>query len=252
MQIDLNSTCGLNLKLDSDKGILVLPDTMDIAPRPRTLKEIREVLFKPVDLPDDTILYYMYRDVSRAVDKELFQQHGLRYDMVVVHPRMLGEEFVKTLGHYHPIIPNASLTYPEIYEVVYGQAHFLLQKMNGSGISGVIVIEARAGDKVIMPPGFGHISINPTSDFLVMANLVEANFTPVYQPIIDMKGGAYFELSSGFVKNENYGQVPELRMIKAPPLETFNLPKLPLYRSFITSPDSFKFLVNPQDFFGQN
>jgi|GEM_PF-2282682 glucose-6-phosphate isomerase len=40
----------------------------------------------------------------------------------------MGLEFVKTCGHYHPPVnPKLRYTYPEMYEVLEGDAHYLLQ-----------------------------------------------------------------------------------------------------------------------------
>ena len=31
---------------------------------------------------------------------------GLRYDITVIYPGLIGSEYVKTLGHYHPKVPD--------------------------------------------------------------------------------------------------------------------------------------------------
>ena len=42
---------------------------------------------------------------------------------------MLGLEYTKTVGHYHPQIPGTDISYPEIYQVLEGSATYLLQKV---------------------------------------------------------------------------------------------------------------------------
>ena len=42
---------------------------------------------------------------------------------------MLGSEYVKTVGHYHPPVPGTDVSYPEIYQVLDGSATYLLQKV---------------------------------------------------------------------------------------------------------------------------
>ena len=48
------------------------------------------------------------------------------YDLTVIPSRDLCGEWVKTKGHYHPKNP-AGTGYPEIYEVIEGEVHYLLQ-----------------------------------------------------------------------------------------------------------------------------
>ncbi len=61
-----------------------------------------------------------------------------------------------------------------LYEVLEGLAHFLLQT---NALDDVVLIEARKGDIIVIPPGYGHVTINPRLDeTLIMANLVSTAF----------------------------------------------------------------------------
>ncbi len=200
----------------------VLPDV-------RKLSDIKDVAYDKEFLAKtkDLDIYYMYRDLALSVkDREDMQKEGLRYDITVIPPRMLGTEYVKTLGHYHPIVPGTALSYTEIYEVLEGKAHFLLQKEEKGRITDVVLVEAEKNDKVIMPPNYGHVTINPANKELKMSDLVSSRFSSIYQPYKDKHGGAYYELREGFVKNPHYGKLPNLRTVKAE-----NLPELGLKRS---------------------
>jgi oxalate decarboxylase/phosphoglucose isomerase-like protein (cupin superfamily) len=88
----------------------------------------------------------------------------------------MGLEFVKTYGHYHPRVnPKLRYTYPEIYEVLDGDAHYLLQRaLNDESVDDVTLVKATRGDKVIVPPNYGHVTINPSERTLKMANWVPA------------------------------------------------------------------------------
>lgn len=193
----------------------------------------------------DAELYYMFRDLWRAEDRETILQNRLRYDITIIPPRRMGMEFVKTQGHYHPeCCPG--LTYPEIYEVQEGRAHYLLQKKEEGRIVDVVLVEAEAGDKVIIPPNYGHVTINPSEEALRMANWVSNAFASLYQEFNSMGGAAYFELVDGrFVRNPRYGEVPELRRVK--PAE---IPELGIVREMdmyelIKRPSSLEFLNRP-------
>ena len=70
---------------------------------------MREVIFDQNWLAgaEDTELYYMYRDLflSRA-DREQLLKQDVRYDITIIPPNWLGREYVKTVGHYHPLVPG--------------------------------------------------------------------------------------------------------------------------------------------------
>ena len=147
-------------------------------------------------------LYYMYRGVETKGD--------LRYDITIMPAKMLGVEFVKTLGHYHPE------NYGELYIVLKGRAIYLIQKIDKNGeIEDIYAVEAKKGDYVVIPPRYGHITINPGDEDLKMANWVYGDFKSIYDPIVKKGGGGYFYINQGWVKNENYANVPDLRMERA-------------------------------------
>jgi len=68
----------------------------------------------------------MYDGVALPDDRPAIERAGLRFDLTVLRPAIIGEEPVKTLGHYHNLAPGG-LPYPELYQVVFGHAHFVLQ-----------------------------------------------------------------------------------------------------------------------------
>jgi len=197
----------------------------------RKLSDMKEILFDKslvASAEMDMELYYIFRDVSRdEKDAQKIKEIGLRYDITIIPPRALSIEFVKTAGHYHPYISGSALTYPEIYEVLEGEAHFLLQKRKdkkeeeekGNGIeeiTDVVVVKAKKGDVIIVPPNYGHVTINHTEKtVLKMANLVARPCSAIYEPVERKGGAAYFELTTGeFVKNERYEAVPPIRFLE--------------------------------------
>jgi glucose-6-phosphate isomerase len=166
---------------------------------------------------EDFELYYMFRDLSLSrADSEMLKGHGLRYDITIIPPGMLGCEYMKTAGHYHPLAPESQVTYPEIYEVLEGEALYLLQKQD---LSDVVVVYATAGDKVIVPPDYGHVTINRSNKTLKMANFVARDFSSIYEPYKEMGGAAYFCTADGWIKNPRCEGAAELRRIEAPDAE---------------------------------
>lgn len=184
--------------------------------------------------------YYMFRDVwKKPSDRELMRKSGIRYDITIIPPMRMGKEFVKTYGHGHPCPPGSRHSYPELYEVLEGEAHYLMQN-SGKKVDDVIVIKARKGDSVLVPPDYEHVTINPSGRTLKMANLV-AEFTSDYSRIKKMGGSAYFEVAGRkWVKNPAYGEVPDVSFIK--PAKTFGSD---IYR-MIRIPGRLDFLCDPE------
>ena len=97
-------------------------------------------------------IYYMYRDLARSDgDRRWMTDQHVRYDITRIPPGLFCNEFVKTKGHYHPESPSG-VPYPEVYEVMSGRAHYLLQRPD---FSDAALIEAGAGTVVLIPPGYG-------------------------------------------------------------------------------------------------
>ncbi|RJS71019.1 MAG: glucose-6-phosphate isomerase [Candidatus Syntrophoarchaeum sp. WYZ-LMO15] len=226
-------------------GQLIRPDV-------RRLSDMRELLFDRsfAESAEDMDLYYMYRDLylSRK-DQEKIREAGLRYDITIIPPLMLGKEYVKTAGHYHPPADGGGITYPEVYEVLEGEAHYLLQRPEGDKIVDVVLITAEEGEKVLIPPGYGHITINPSNKRLKMANWVARGFSSIYDPIRKRRGGAYYETVDGFVKNDAYGEIPPLRFLRPKDLPMFGLVKAKeMYGLVRENIKLLEFLTRPWEF----
>lgn len=253
---DLRDTSGLSLQLSDDGGLVFGAEFPPTKAATRTLTEMREVLADPEATGPD-VLYYMYRDVCRPADRDRVQAAGLRYDITVVMPAMLGHEHSKTYGHYHPAAPDGEF-YPEVYEVLAGRAVYVLQRRGPSGaIDEFLAIPAQAGDKVFMLPGYGHVTINVGEEPLVMANWVAAAFSSEYGDYKDRHGAAYYERVVGNVSewkaNAHYGASAKVRT--AHPLCPEALTGLkagrPMYLDGVRDPAALRYLVAPRSFTGR-
>ncbi|MDY6788897.1 MAG: glucose-6-phosphate isomerase family protein [Candidatus Nanohaloarchaea archaeon] len=216
----------------------------------RMLSDMEEVIKdqKWLRHADDMPLYFMYRDLYLERDRKAIRSQDVRYDITVIPPARLGDEYVKTKGHYHE---NArkGLSYPEIYEVIQGEAHYLMQKKEDNKIKDVIVVKAEAGDKVLIPPNYGHITINPSDETLVMANWVSTRFDSIYADIMDKQGGVYYEtISRGFITNPNYVLAPPIRFLDPFEVEEMDIVHDNMMYSMIREPDNLRFLNHPEKF----
>jgi len=214
-----------------------------IAPSVRRLREMKEVLFDRKyaasgnpELP----LYYMHRAVGR--------RGWLRYDVTVMPPLMLGSEYAKTAGHYH-CLARRGLAYPEIYEVLRGAATYIMQRREKGKIADVIICDAKAGDKVLMPPNYGHVTVNRSRSTLIMANIVSDHCMSDYSEYRKMHGAAYYIVKGkGIIPNPSYKSPPKPRHFKpGEGLLKHPLPqKLTLYQLLENSSRLLNFLDDPR------
>lgn len=222
------------------------------APDVRRLKDAVDVLYEKTTENGEKPLYYMYRGVSFKKDLEVFKKNNIRYDITVILPGKIGKEYIKTVGHFHPLKQNSTETYTEYYEVIDGDAIYLLQKNNEKGEAiEVVAVKAKKGEKVYIPSGYGHITINPGGKPLVMANIVESNFSSIYEPFKKKHGAAYYYIEEAenkrggvFIKNKNYAEEVELKVIEAKKLkqQIKDLEANSIYEAFLKNPGAFSIL----------
>lgn len=232
---------GLPIFLENNRLVFKEP-LKRVIPSIRTIEQMQTVLLDK-NASASQELYYMYRNVCLEKDREKIAENNLHYDITVIPGTTIGKEFAKTLGHFHPKVPNTSTFFPEVYEVISGTAHFLLQKDDD-----FIVVQAMAGEKAIMPPGYGHVTINPSKETLVMSNWVEKNFESDYSLFKEKGGAMYFETTSGWKKNPAYKKPPKLRKLSPIDFPEFGLEKnRPMYM-LAAEIKKLDFLKSPQKY----
>lgn len=167
-------------------------------PEIRYLYDLKEVLYDEewAKTAPNLELYYIYRGVK--------EEKGVRYDITIIPPRMLGKEFVKTKGHYHLGKKG------EIYKVLAGEGIFLLQKKGGD----VYYVRAKRGEYVPIPFFYGHTTINPSSKTLKIGNWISKECQSDYESIGRKKGFCYYYTKMGWVKNKNYKKIQKLHFKK--------------------------------------
>lgn len=171
----------------------------------RTHKEMRDVLMDPkADGPK--VHYYMIRGGS------------VKKNITVWESGTVGGEYIKSYGHYHVDDLN------ETYEILAGEGYVIMQK-RGNADDEIVefrAIKVKAGDKVFIPSGYGHLAINTGSTWLVTRddspvdfgekNAVRAPGHADYAPFKKMHGAAYYVVSKDgkteFIKNPRYSKVP--------------------------------------------
>ncbi len=251
MALDLQKISGLPISFDLKSLKLKFQgDFPFIKKSERSLGELRPYLenLKAKNGPDP--VYYVWRYVHSKKDDEKIKAHNLRYDITLIPPGKIDGEFVKTAGHYH-------LPYPEIFEVLYGRAYFLIQSFddNPKNIKSVYLIEAGPGEKLLIPTNYGHNMINVFNEPLLTTNCVSNNAVYDYESYENNHGASYYFLDNDslidIVKNPNYDSVPEIKKIRVKERPEFGLTKdRPLY-SLVNNLDKLRFLNYPEEFKGE-
>jgi glucose-1-phosphate thymidylyltransferase len=195
---------------------LLTPDPSDVhSPTIRRLKDLQPVLYDAAacrDMDPEFPVYEVYRELCGDMKPDVLARYSLRYDITVMPSLVLGEEYVKTMGHDHLSL-SGEWSHAEVFEVLQGKGYFLTQKYDGENVVDVSLITAQEGDVTVIPPNCGHIVINPSSKRLVVGNLVSRNCFKTYTRFMERKGAAYFVLRDNRIaKNNNYSSLPELRM----------------------------------------
>jgi len=208
--------------------------------KPRKIKDMIPVLADKSTMNGEYVIYEVYSNIN--------EKEGLRYDVTYFHPLLLGEELAKTYGHYHKKGDN------EITQVISGVGWYLLQKQNPDDpkvIEEAYLVEVKAGQKIIYPKGFGHVTINAQKDKeLLTSNWINKLVEYDYDTFAQLQGACYYVfLKDGeivFEKNENYLKVPELIRLRPKEIPrmgiTFDKPLMEY------TPDELPFLREPDKY----
>jgi len=216
-------------------------------PSIRRFKDLEPVLYDGAlsgNIGSEFPVYEIYKDVCSNRQRDILVKNDLRYDIVVMPPLIMGKEYVKTIGHVH--LPRGDgWSHPEVYEVLAGEACFLIQRCEDGNLVDVSLVKAQTGEKVLVPSNCGHVLINASSSLLVTGNLVSRSCLRAYDEFIEHRGAAYYLLEGGrVVRNDNYSSVPSIRVITGP---TFSIAgkDSALLVSFLKNPQSLDFLNHP-------
>jgi len=227
----------------------------------RTFEKLAPILEDPscVRGREQDIVYWMYRNLGLKGNEDLLKTYSLWYDISIFRQHLFGQELMKTSGHYHPAIWQGGCSYPEVYEVAYCRAIFLMQEVldidagaEDVEVKHCIALECKAGEKAIMPANFGHVTINPDPDnVLVTTNWVCSDFASVYGGAELCQGFAWYRTEDrGWVKNPHIQcEVPPLRHARCVDVPELGLEAgVGLYQSGARNPELMAFLKRPQDF----
>lgn len=253
---------GLPLYLDEENHVMALSALLklDGFGRKETGK-MTGLLANEENLPAEEPFYDVYRGIAFPEDVELLRDHKFQYDITIIMPGQVGGECKKTSGHYHGWNPAKTNTYAEVYEVIKGTALYVLQKSPNFDAEdpGELVVEdlilatVHEGETIIIPPNYGHASVNIGDGPLVFSNLAYTPCVVNYDPVRYYHGMSYYlmkkdgELTAE--SNGRYQNVPEPKFaaVKENPRLGIRF-GLPVYQSFKENPEAFRFLAEPDQY----
>ena len=252
--IDLEDVSGLPVKVESDTGDFVLGSSLNTPSiLTRTLHDLDTVWAKDV-LEENRVIYRYTSGLWLPGDGELWRNAGVGYGIVSFLPGIFGGEYVKSSGQYHAMGPGQKMATPEIYTVLVGCGHFMLQRSHPpyEAILDAVLVEVKAGETFVVPPDYGHLQINPTDGPLVFSYTVAHPLVSNYEPYRQRRGAIYYEMAAGperFMFNSHYPKRVPLRMLQAQRLRQipFLAGKIEYHRIKACLP-KLSFLSRPEEF----
>ena len=254
-------TSGLPIFIDRSSFALQFRDGLTCAGSvKKQAKQLTGLLYAEEGMDGEEYCYEAYRDIVFEKDRALFRKYDFRYDITVIMPGTVQGECKKTSGHYHGYLKDRPFTYPEIYEVLSGKAVYILQKVKNFDreneepvIEDLKAVFVEAGQAIIIPPFYGHCSINVGNGPMAFSNIAVVSCPMHYEPLQKKHGLSVYVLKDNnkisFVPNKNYIGVPEINHVI--PKENPELGVIfgkPVYGVFIKSPEKFDFLLNPSKY----
>lgn len=215
----------------------------------RKLDDIRVSLSNP-DVEGPDVVYAVAMDVGKQEHKDDLMKRNLLYGAMIFANGLVGNEPVRSQGHVHAVSASCGCSTPEVYEIWTGEAYIYMQKFDGDKPGKCYVVYAKAGDVVIVPPGWAHSTINAnTSTPMTFGAWCVRDYGFDYKGVREHHGLAYFPIVEKevirFVKNEAYDD-SELEILEAREYPEFGLKKgVPIYTQYEKQPDLFTFVSNP-------
>ncbi|MEO8606584.1 MAG: glucose-6-phosphate isomerase family protein [Chloroflexota bacterium] len=201
--------------------------------------------------PAEAIQYWMYNGISLPQHAQAFADLGIQYELTLLYPSPLGNEYSKTLGHIHTYPAHGTLNYAEVCEVLWGEAIFYFQTLNAEAKSAPFcyAVRAKQGDKVVFPPNTHHLTINASDEMLLFSDFISIETRGDYDGLSAMGGAAYHCTKDGWTPNPRYASVAELEVFDAEDYPAAHLSRTePLYAVIERAPESLRWLDDPEMF----
>ncbi|MCR0346793.1 hypothetical protein DWW36_01350 [Erysipelotrichaceae bacterium AF15-26LB] len=253
--MELMNIRGAKILLNEHDGTLHVqePLTYEKTSAKRTL-EMQPLLYAP-QAAGEEISYRFYMNIWRKEDADIFRKRGMSNGITILMPGTIEGECRKNSGHYHCLSEGHRLPYPEVYEILCGEAMFLLQKSECFQKDDFTVEDCRAvllkkGEKLIIPPYYAHCAINIGDGYMAFGNLAVP--CPLNYAAIRQKCGFFtYVLKKNntllLLQNPHYESLPLPKITEPREQKTLGLDfSKTLYDLFMEQPCQFDYLDHPE------
>lgn len=215
----------------------------------RYLDDIRASLSNP-NAEGPNILYSIVMDTGCLKDKEAMLKRNLLYGVVTYSEGCIGEEPVRSQGHIHAISASCNSSTCEVYEIFDGEAYIYMQESGEDEAGQCYAVHAKAGEVVIVPPGWVHATVNANiNKNMTFGAWCVRDYEFDYDLVKKHKGIAFFPKVKNneiiWELNPQY-QSGTLKVMNAIRYENLQLETgKPIYTQFQEEPDRFLFVSQP-------
>ncbi|POP41302.1 glucose-6-phosphate isomerase [Superficieibacter electus] len=224
-------------------------DVIGPMPEIRTLDQIRGSLRDP-DCDGPEQVYAIAMDVARLQDREELQKRMLLFGVVTYAAGQLGDEPIRSQGHVHRISQHSGWSPPELYEIWQGKAIIYMQEFVEDEPGRCFAVLAGPGEKVLVPPGWGHATISASPDeALTFGAWCDREYGFEYEAVRAHKGLAWYPLvqNNNIIWQHNSHYLPGRLQVVTPRKYTeFGITDEPVYQQFINDPARFQFISKPE------
>ncbi|MGX7263608.1 glucose-6-phosphate isomerase family protein [Enterococcus crotali] len=214
----------------------------------RYLKDIRNSLLDKQAVGPE-LLYTIAMDVGKKEHQEDLIKRNLLYGVVGYNNGVIGNELVRSQGHIHAISASCHSSTPEVYEIWQGKAYIYMQEFVDDQPGRCIVVFAKPGDIVIVPPNWAHYTVNASQDKkMLFGAWCIRDYAFEYKEIRQRQGLAYYPVIENshikWRKNTHYAaNLLEIKTARAYP--EFKLSQNNLYTQYEEDSERFDFVTNP-------
>jgi glucose-6-phosphate isomerase, archaeal len=226
------------------------PGVFGPQPEYRSLDAIRRSLRDPNCAGPDPV-YAIAMDVGRIEDRGELRRRMLLFGIVMYAKGRLGDGPVRSQGHVHAISPHCGWSAPELLEIWEGRAIVYGQEKSGNDPGRCRAVEAKRGERVVVPPGWAHYIVNAdVSSNLILGAWCDREYAFEYAQMRAHRGLAWFPVitDEGKIRwepNPAYSfSVIECR--KAQDYSWLGLsPRMPIYEHVHHNPASIQWVSDP-------
>jgi glucose-6-phosphate isomerase, archaeal len=242
---------GLDVKATHDPlGFQYGPGVTGPEPELRSLDSIRPSLRDPRCAGPDPV-YAIAMDVAKREHQDELEKRMLLYGVVTYAKGRLGNEPVRSQGHVHRAAAHSGWSPPELYEIWSGRAVIYMQEFAENDPGRSFAVIAKPGDKVLVPPGWAHATINADPESaMTFGAWCDRDYGFIYEAVRARQGLAWYAMLDsagklGWQPNPNYSKS---ELLIGAPREYRSLglkAGVPIYTQFENDPESVQWVSEP-------